>query len=123
MFLLVGCRDRSTVQDAQDKLCSELGRVEGSVAQIAAVEPGPGAVARIRQLRTQMEAQYADAQEAASDVGAIRTDAVNGAYQKFLGSLNGVNDEATLVQAQAQIDQAAGEFSTARLDLHTTAAC
>lgn len=123
MLALVGCRDRSTEQDAQDDLCAELAELDGSVVQVAALEPTAANVARLRQLRTQMEAQFREVQESSEDVGALRVDAITQAYNNVLRTINGVNDEATFRQAEPQIDAAAGEFSTARLDLHTQAGC
>lgn len=123
VLMLVGCRDRSSVQDDQDKLCGEVAEVDGTVTQLAAVEPNAGGAARIRELRTQLEAQWQDVEEASRDVGSFRIDAVRQAYNNVLASINGVNDEATLRAAEPRIDAAAGEFSTSRVDLHTTAGC
>ncbi len=123
MLMLVGCRDRSTSQDDQDKLCVEVAEVDGTVTQLAAVEPNAGGVARIRDLRARMEAQWRDVEEASREVGSFRIDAVRQAYNNVLASVNGVNDEATLRDAEPRIDTAAGEFSTARTDMHAMAGC
>ena len=124
LLALVGCRDRSTDQDKQDKLCAQLGELDGVVARLAAVDSGaPDAVAQLRSLRSQLEAEYRDVQEAARDADNTRMDAVTQAYNKVVRSVSGVNDQATLAQAEPAIDEAAGEFSTARLELHTQARC
>lgn len=123
MFTLVGCRDRSTPQDKADELCREMAELDATVTQLAALEPGPNSGARVRELRTQMETRYREVQEASEEVQSLRIDTVTQAYMNVLRSVNGVNDQATHAQAEAQIDTTAGEFSTARLDFHTTARC
>ncbi len=123
LLALVGCRDRSSVQDDQDKLCVEVAEVDRSVTELAAVEPNAGGAARIREIRTRLEAQWREVEEASKEVGSFRIDAVRQAYNNVLASINGVNDEGTLRQAEPRIDAAAGEFSTARLDMHNTAGC
>ncbi len=123
VFMLVGCRDRSTDQGRKDKVCEELAELDGSVARLAALEPSAANVPRVRELRSQMEAQYKDVEEAADDAEDIRLEPVTQAYNAVLRSIQGVNDQGTFAQAEPTIDQAAGEFSTARLELHTSARC
>lgn len=123
LLALVGCRDRSTEQDKNDMLCTELSEVDGTVSRLAAAEPNAAGVAQVRLLRTQIEAQWRDVEEASRDAGGVNIQPVQQAYNNVLTSIRGVNDEASLREAEPRIDQAAGEFSTARLDLHTTARC
>ena len=123
LLTLVGCRDRSTVQDKQDKLCSAVADLDGSATQIAAVQPDAGGVARIKVLRLDMQAQYKRLQDAAKDAQAIRIDPITQAYNKVLSSINGINDPTALAQAQPRINQAVGEFSDARTQLNQSAGC
>lgn len=123
LFLLVGCRDRSTVQDAQDDLCAEVSELDGTAARIAAVEPNAASVAQVRALRAQLEAQFRDVEEAAREAQAVNVDAVRQSYNSLLRATGGVNDQAALVQAEPQIDQAAGALSEARLQLNSSAGC
>ncbi len=123
LLVLTGCRDRSTAQSDQDKLCSEVAQLDGSVAQLAALEPSAASVARVKELRLQIEKQYKDVQDAAKDASGINIQPLTQAYNNVLRSINGVNDQDSLARAEPQIDQAAGEFSTARTDLHSAAHC
>jgi hypothetical protein len=123
MLLLVGCRDRDTEQGQKDKVCEEVAELDASVAQLAALEPTAANVPRVRELRSLMESQYGDVQEAAEDASGITIEPVTQAYNTVLRSIQGVNDQATLAQAESGIDDAAGQFSNARLELHTNARC
>jgi uncharacterized lipoprotein NlpE involved in copper resistance len=123
LFMLVGCRDRSTEQGSKDKVCEEVAELDASVAQLAALAPTAANVPRVRELRSRMEAQYEDVQEAGEDASDITLEPVTQAYNAVLRSIQGVNDEATLAQAESGIDDAAGQFSNARLELHTNARC
>ena len=123
MLMLVGCRDRSTDQDHEDRLCFELAELDGTVTRLAALDPSTATVARVRELRAELETRYRELQEAARDAPTVRIDPVTQAYNNVLRSIGGVNDPATLAQAEPEIDRAAGEFSTARLELHTSAGC
>jgi hypothetical protein len=123
MLLLVGCRDRDTEQGQKDKVCEEVAELDASVAQLAALEPTAANVPRVRELLSLMESQYGDVQEAAEDASGITIEPVTQAYNTVLRSIQGVNDQATLAQAESGIDDAAGQFSNARLELHTNARC
>jgi hypothetical protein len=123
LLMLVGCRDRSTDQDHRDTLCAELGELDEAVARLAALEPTAASVPRVRELRSEMEEEYRDVQAAAGDATGVRLEPVTQAYNNVLRSINGVNDQATLAEAERRIDDAAGEFSTARLELHNSARC
>ena len=123
LFSLVACGERSTEQGDRDKVCEELAEVDGSVAQIAALEPSAANVPRLRELRTRMEAQYKDVQDAAEDATDIRLEPVTQAYNAVLRTIQGVNDQASLAQAERPIDDTAGQFSTARLEFNNNARC
>ena len=123
LLLLVGCRDRTTEQGRRDKVCEELAELDGSAAQLAALEPTAANVPRVREFRSRMEAQYKDVQEAAEDASGITLETVSRVYNAVLRSIQGVNDQATLMQAESAIDEAAGQLSSARLELHTNARC
>lgn len=123
LLLLGGCRDRSTAQDKRDKLCEEVAELDGTVTRLAALEPSAATGAEVRELRARLEAQHRDVEEAAEDADDVRVEPVNQAYNNVVRSVSGVNDQATLIQAQSQIDQAAGDFSNARVELHSSARC
>jgi hypothetical protein len=101
----------------------EVAQLDGQIAQAAGLEPSTASVARLKQLRVEMEKQYKDVQDAAKDASDVNIQPLSQAYNNVLRSINGVNDQDALARAESQIDQAAGEFSTARLDLHNTAGC
>ncbi len=122
LLLLVGCRDRSTEQDHRDKLCAELGELDGAVAEAAALDASQASVVRLRELRSEMEAKNRDVQAAGREVDGINLGPINTAYNSVIRATN-VNDQAGLAAAEVQIDNAAGEFATARLELHTAARC
>jgi outer membrane murein-binding lipoprotein Lpp len=122
-LLLVGCRNRLTSQDYQDRLCNAVASLDGSVAELASLQPTTANVARVKALRVKMEAQYKQVQASAKKAGGVGIDAVTRAYNDVLSSINGVNDESSFAQAEPRIDQVAGEFSDARLQLHDQAGC
>ena len=125
MFLLVGCRDRSTPQNKADKLCVEMGKLDGTVTQMTAatVNPTPASLASFKSLRDQLAGQYAGVEAAAKDVTAYHIDKFTTTYNNFVKTVNGVNDVAALSAKHAEIDAAAGELATARLDLYDTGKC
>ncbi|MDQ3979209.1 MAG: hypothetical protein M3314_06620 [Actinomycetota bacterium] len=123
VLLLVGCGDGDTEQGQKDKVCEEVAELDASVAQLAALEPTAANVPRVRELRSLMESQYGDVQDAAEDASGITIEPVTQAYNTVLRSIQGVNDQATLAQAESGIDDAAGQLSNARLELHTNARC
>ncbi len=125
MLLGVGCRDRSTAQDKEDKLCVELGELDQSITKLASLAASGGDPAMVATLRAEIEARYAEAQKAAEDTPALTSSMakVNAAYDMVIQSISGVNSEATLREAQPRIDSAAGEYATARLELYDTAGC
>ncbi len=122
MLALGACRDRSTPQDAQDKLCTRVAELDGLVSKLAALEPTTANLIQVRVLRIDIESKYKDVQEAAKDAG-VGYDALTRAYNDVLRSTNGVNDQTAFEQAAPQMDQAAGEFSEARLQLTMSAGC
>lgn len=123
MLSFAACRDRSSVQDHQDKLCVELSKLDASVTKLAALTPSASSGAQVRQIRSDMASEYKNVQDAAKDVGSFKIDGVTKAYNDVLASFRSVNDQTTLAAAHDQIDKAAGEFSDARLQLNTTAGC
>ncbi|MCA1691521.1 MAG: hypothetical protein ABR540_18285 [Acidimicrobiales bacterium] len=99
-----------------------MAELDASATKLAGLEP-TAPVAQVRQLRAEMEARYRDVQEAAEDADAVRIDTVTQAYNNVLRSTNGVNSQEALAQAEPEIDRTAGEFSDARVQLHTSSGC
>ncbi|MEW6152922.1 MAG: hypothetical protein AB1673_02880 [Actinomycetota bacterium] len=123
LVVLSGCRDRSTAQDKADRLCREVAEVDAIVTQLAALEPTAANAARVGELRSRLESEYADVERAARDTSGLSTAELTAAYNQVLAATSGVNSEASLAQARPAINVAAGEFSSARVDLHTTGRC
>ena len=123
LTLGVGCRDRSSVQDKEDKLCVEAAKLDASVTKLAGLAASNGDPAQIPKIRAEMEARHRDVLEAAKDVTALRIDKLNAAYDNVLKSINGVNSKESLAAAQPTIDHAASDFAAARLDMYDTAGC
>jgi hypothetical protein len=123
LALGVGCRDRSTAQDKEDTLCVELGKVDATITKIASIAASGGNASQLPQLRAELDTKWRGVEAAAKDVSAVKIDGVRTAYQNFLKTLNGVNNQATLAAGQPAIDRAAGDFAVARLDLYDAAGC
>ena len=123
MFLLVGCRDRSTPQNKSDKLCVEMGEIDGSVTQMTAYAATGQNFDKFRALRDKLPAQWQDVEDASKDVTAYQINDVRTAYNKYLSTVNGVNDAATMSAKYVEIDAAAGEFATARLAAYQSLSC
>ena len=125
LFLLVGCQTDSSTQGKSDKLCVELGKLDGAITQMTAatVDPSAANVAKFRQLRDQLPALYSNVEKAAKDVRSYKIDGVTTTYNNFVKTVAGVNDAAALTAKHAEIDGAAGEFSTARLESYDAGQC
>ena len=125
LLLLVGCQTDSSTQAGSDKLCVEIGELDGLVTQMVAatVDPSAANVARFRQLREELAPQYAEVEKAARDVRSYKIDKVTSTYNAFVKSVAGVNDAAAMTAKHAEIDAAAGELSTARLEAYEAGQC
>ncbi len=123
LLMLVGCSHATNVQASNDKLCSRVADMDGTVTQMAALDPTTPNVAQLRALRLKLAAQYKDVQDAAKDANSIHIDTITQAYQKVVGTENGVNDQGSFQAAQAPLGDAAGQFSDARTTLNSAAGC
>jgi hypothetical protein len=121
--MLAGCSHSTNVQTANDKLCSRVADMDGTVSQMAALDPTTANVAPLRALRVKLAAQYKDVQDAAKDANSIHIDTITQAYQKVVSAVNSVNDQGSFERAEAPIDDAAGQFSDARTTLNSSAGC
>lgn len=122
LVALVGCADRSTPQDKQDKLCSKLGVMDKTVTELAALTP-TATVQQVKTLKGQLDAEYKDVQAAAKDVSAFTIAPVTDAYNQLAKTVNGITTQDALVAAIPQIDAEAGTFSDARLQVNTNGTC
>ena len=123
LLVLAGCSHATNVQAANDKLCSRVADMDGTVTQVAALDPTTPNVAQLRALRLKLAAEYKDVQDAAKDANSIRIDTITQAYQRVVSATNSVNDQGSFERAEAPIDDAAGQFSDARTQLNTSAGC
>lgn len=123
LLLLAGCSHATNVQAANDKLCSRVADMDGTVTQMAALDPTTVNVAQLRALRLKLAAEYKDTQDAAKDANSIRIDTITQAYQKVVSAVNSVNDEGSFQRAEGALDDATGQFSDARTQLNTSAGC
>ncbi|MGH9224911.1 MAG: hypothetical protein ACRD2W_14310 [Acidimicrobiales bacterium] len=125
MLLLVGCRDRSTPQNKSDKLCVEMGEIDGTITQMTAhaATGTPEAFARFRALRDRLPGQWAEVEEASMDVTSYQIGDLRNSYNKFLQTVSGVNDAATMAAKYPEIDVASGEFATVRLEAYNNLGC
>jgi len=124
-FLLVGCADRSTPQNKQDKLCVEMGEIDGTITQMTALAAAGGGAnaAKFRDLREKLADQWADVEKASRDVTSFQITRVRETYNAFLQTVNGVNDAATMTARYVEIDRASGNFAVARLDAYDALGC
>lgn len=119
---LVGCADRSTPQDKQDTLCADLGAMDGSVTQLAALTP-TATVQQVKTLKAKIDVQYKVVLSAAKNVSAFSIGPVTDAYNQLTKVVNTVTTQDALVAALPQIGDAAGALSDARLQVNTSGGC
>ena len=124
-FVLVGCRDRSTPQNRQDELCVEMGELDGTITQMTAYAAagGDANATKFRQLRDKLAGQFNEVEDAAKDVTSYQITGVRDTYNKFVQTVQGVNDAATMTAKYVEIDKTAGDFATARLEAYNTLGC
>ena len=123
LMLGVGCRDRSSVQDKEDKLCVEVGKLDATVTKLAGVAASAGNPNQLSQIRSDLQAGYNKVVAASKKVTAFKIDKLTAAYNVVLASFQGVNNPASLAAAQPKIDKAASDFAAVRLDLYDAAGC
>ena len=123
MFMLVGCRDRSTPQDKSDTLCVKMGEIDGSVTQMVAYAAAPANFAKFRALRDGLAGQWAAVEKAAKDVTSFKIDEVTKTYNAYLKTVTAVNDGNAMTAKYAEIDKTAGDFATARLEAYNSLGC
>lgn len=123
LLWLAGCSHATNVQATNDRLCSRVADMDGTVTSMAALDPTTANVVQLRTLRLKLAAQYKDVQDAAKDANSIRIDPISQAYQTVVSAANRVNDQGSFEAAQGQLDDAAGQFSDARTALNSSAGC
>ncbi len=123
LMLGVGCRDRSSVQDKEDKLCVEMGKLDATVTKLAGLAASGGNPSQLTQIRADLDKGYKNVQEAAKKVSAFKIDRLTTAYNNVLKTIQGVNSKETLAANQPAIDHAASDFAAARLEIYDTAGC
>jgi hypothetical protein len=123
LLMLAGCTHATNVQAANDKLCSRVADMDGTVTQMAALDPSTPNVAQLRALRLKLAAEYKDVQDAAKDADSVRIDPITQAYQTVVKASNSVNDTNSFQAAEAPLGDAAGQFSDARTALNSSAGC
>ena len=122
LVMFAGCRDRSSVQDKQDKLCSQLGVMDKTVTELAGLPP-TATVQQVKTLKAQLDAEYRQVQTAAKDVSAFTIAPITDAYNQLAKTVNGITTQDGVAAALPQINDEAGTFSDARLQVNTNGAC
>lgn len=107
MLMLAACGDDDpSPEEAMADLCTDLSELQVSVQNLAQVSTNPNAtVEQLEDARDEVNDQLDDAQDSADDVDQAELDALNESYENLDQAIDDIDDDATLADASASVQE------------------
>jgi len=120
-LLLAGC-GQPTTAEAEATLCSDLGQLETSLAELAQINAN-SQVNDLRQARENVANAYKNVQTAAQAVEEARLDDLQMAYDDLDKTVNNISGRETVGEATVQIADGMANVKAARQELSAGLQC
>jgi len=121
---MIACADEDTgsTQNATIQLCNDLAELEAALQDVAEIDER-STVDELEAAQEDVQAAFQDVRSSAQDVAQARVDDLSDAYAGLQDAITGVEGEETIGEAQASIEAAGEDMSTAVTELRGSLDC
>lgn len=115
VFFVAACSSKKepSASEANQELCQAKTELSDTAKAVGALDPATTTVAGLQNLRSNVSDAFDNIDEAAKVVAEAELQDLRKAKDDFLKAVQGVDDQATLQQAAAQVGTAAAALKTA----------
>lgn len=120
---LSACGDDSDGTDAAGRACEQMELLAVEVDDLRTTIQGEPTIGELRQARDELREAQAEVDEAFEDVGEQRADAFAAAWEELDGAVSDLDDDATVPDALASVEEEVRAVVAARDDLVSAVEC
>jgi hypothetical protein len=124
VMLLAACGGQAplSVADQQAQLCTDLARLNTSVATLTSMSPS-STVSDFRAARSEVKANFDQVKLTAQNVQAAKVADLETAYQDLDAAIQSIPETATLQQAQGSVSEQVTALDAARSQMNADLNC